>query len=79
MHGCMAAGAVPAGASGGLLTPSQGLAVQLRANWQAFWTAVFRDHSHAGLVWSEATRSELRAALQVWPFQHPWLLAGCRC
>jgi DnaJ family protein C protein 13 len=37
---------------------------QLRANWDAFWAAVDKDHSHAALVWNERTRSELREALQ---------------
>lgn len=37
---------------------------QLRANWDAFWAAVDKDHCHAALVWNERTRSELREALQ---------------
>ncbi|GAB4814092.1 hypothetical protein N2152v2_001138 [Parachlorella kessleri] len=36
----------------------------LRCNWDGFWAAVGRDHSHAGLIWNERTRSELREALQ---------------
>lgn len=40
-------------------------AASLRLNWEAFWAAVAKDHSHAGLIWNERTRSELREALQV--------------
>lgn len=29
------------------------------------WGAVGRDHHHAGLIWNETTRAELRLALQV--------------
>lgn len=36
-----------------------------RANWEAMWAAVGRDHHHAGLIWNETTRAELRLALQV--------------
>ena len=39
----------------------------LKGNWGAFWEAVQRDHCHAGLVWNEGTRAELREALQVKP------------
>ncbi len=39
-------------------------APQLRANWDAFWAAVDKDHCHAALIWNERTRSELREALQ---------------
>lgn len=39
-------------------------AAALKGNWEAFWAAVGRDHSHAGLVWNEGTRAELREALQ---------------
>jgi DnaJ family protein C protein 13 len=39
----------------------------LRGNWEALWAAVLRDHSTAGLIWNERTRSELRDALQVRP------------
>lgn len=35
----------------------------LKGNWPAFWTAVGRDHCHAGLIWNEATRGNLREAL----------------
>ena len=35
----------------------------LRGNWPVFWAAVCRDHSHAGLVWNERCRRELREAL----------------
>ena len=38
----------------------------LRCNWDAFWSAALKDHCHAGLIWNERTRSELREALQVW-------------
>ena len=37
----------------------------LRCNWDAFWGAALKDHCHAGLIWNERTRSELREALQV--------------
>lgn len=37
----------------------------LRGNWDAFWAAALRDHCHAGLIWNQQTRSELREALQV--------------
>ena len=37
----------------------------LRCNWDAFWSAALKDHCHAGLIWNERTRSELREALQV--------------
>lgn len=37
----------------------------LRCNWDAFWSATQKDHCHAGLIWNERTRSELREALQV--------------
>lgn len=36
----------------------------LRGNWPAFWAAVARDHCHAGLIWNETTRHELRDALE---------------
>ncbi|WIA30400.1 hypothetical protein OEZ86_000485 [Tetradesmus obliquus] len=35
----------------------------LRGNWPAFWAAASKDHCHAGLVWNESTRRELRDAL----------------
>ncbi len=37
----------------------------LRGNWEALWANVLRDHCHAGLVWNESTRGELRQALKV--------------
>ena len=37
----------------------------LKGNWTLFWGAVPRDHCHAGLIWNEGTRAELREALQV--------------
>ena len=40
-------------------------AASLRCNWDAFWGAVAKDHCHAGLIWNERTRAELREALQV--------------
>ena len=39
----------------------------LKGNWQEFWRQVHRDHAHAGLIWNERTRTELRDALQVIP------------
>eukprot|EP00983_Pelagomonas_calceolata_P008680 283487-Pelagomonas_calceolata.AAC.1 len=35
----------------------------LRGNWGALWHALAMDHYHAGLIWNEATRAELRGAL----------------
>ncbi len=37
----------------------------LKGNWPEFWRQVQRDHAHAGLIWNERTRAELRDALQV--------------
>ena len=37
----------------------------LKGNWEALWAAVAKDHCHAGLIWNETTRAELREALQV--------------
>ena len=34
------------------------------------WAAVGRDHHHAGLIWNETTRAELRLALQVGQLRH---------
>ncbi len=45
--------------------PPPGAAGTLKGNWEAFWGAVQRDHAHAALIWNEATRAELREALQV--------------
>ena len=42
----------------------------LRGNWEAFWAAALRDHCHAGLIWNERTRSELREALQARAQEH---------
>ncbi|KAF8069423.1 GRV2 [Scenedesmus sp. PABB004] len=36
----------------------------LRGNWPALWAAAARDHCHAGLIWNESTRRELRDALE---------------
>ena len=38
---------------------------QLRGNWDALWRNALRDHHHAGLIWNESTRAELKEALQV--------------
>ena len=46
----------------------------LRCNWDVFWGAALKDHCHAGLVWNERTRSELREALQVIPKPPAWNL-----
>ena len=35
----------------------------LKGNWAALWRALALDHYHAGLIWNECTRGELRAAL----------------
>ena len=37
----------------------------LKGNWEELWRQVQRDHAHAGLLWNERTRAELRDALQV--------------
>jgi DNAJ protein RME-8 N-terminal len=37
----------------------------VKGNWKAFWSNLERDHCHAGLIWNERTRTELREALQV--------------
>lgn len=44
----------------------------LKGNWGAFWEAVMRDHCHAGLIWNEGTRAELREALQVYCLPTPY-------
>eukprot|EP00873_Tetraselmis_striata_P041875 jgi/Tetstr1/462139/TSEL_007205.t2 len=36
----------------------------LKGNWEAFWAAIQQNHHHAGLVWNERTRAELREALE---------------
>lgn len=36
----------------------------LKGNWPAFWAAASKDHCHAGLIWNESTRRELRDALE---------------
>lgn len=41
------------------------LACAVKGDWEALWSALARDHHHAGLVWNETTRGELRLALQV--------------
>ena len=46
----------------------------LRCNWDAFWGAALKDHCHAGLIWNERTRSELREALQVQAYKAIQLL-----
>lgn len=33
-------------------------------DWAAFWSAVEKDHAHAGLVWNERTRAEVCEALR---------------
>ena len=33
------------------------------ADWRSLWRDLARDHAHAGLVWNERTRAELRDAL----------------
>jgi DNAJ protein RME-8 N-terminal len=63
----------------------------IKGNWDALWSAVLRDHYHAGLIWNETTRAELREALQVpalqparasllvWGFVGPLLGTRPRC
>ena len=63
--GDRAAAAAAGQGSDGNAAAGAALARGLRANWEAFWAAAARDHCHAGLVWNERTRSELREALQV--------------
>lgn len=36
----------------------------LKGNWPAFWAAAVKDHCHAGLIWNESTRRELRDVLE---------------
>jgi DnaJ family protein C protein 13 len=36
----------------------------LKGNWGALWAAAVKDHCHAGLIWNESTRRELRDALE---------------
>jgi hypothetical protein len=52
----------------------------LKGNWAALWAALDRDHCHAGLIWNEATRAELREALQARPAAGaPAAAAGTSC
>lgn len=36
----------------------------LQGNWSAFWERIDQDSHHAGLIWNETCRSELRQALK---------------
>ena len=58
-------GSMQRGASLNVLPPVARTAGGLKGNWGLFWGAVQRDHCHAGLIWNEGTRAELREALQV--------------
>ena len=60
-----AASTMQRGRSLNVLPPVGRTAGGLKGNWGAFWEAVMRDHCHAGLIWNEGTRAELREALQV--------------
>lgn len=53
------------GASLNVPPPVARTAGGLKGNWVLFWGAVLREHCHAGLIWNEGTRAELREALQV--------------
>ncbi|KAL0040215.1 hypothetical protein WJX77_000548 [Trebouxia sp. C0004] len=57
-------GSMQRGASLNVPPPVARTAGGLKGNWSLFWGAVQRDHCHAGLVWNEGTRAELREALQ---------------
>ncbi len=58
-------GSMQRGASLNVPPPVARTAGGLKGNWGLFWGAVLRDHCHAGLIWNEGTRAELREALQV--------------
>ena len=58
-------GSMQRGASLNVPPPVGRTAGGLKGNWALFWGAVLRDHCHAGLIWNEGTRAELREALQV--------------
>ena len=58
-------GSMQRGASLNVPPPVARTAGGLKGNWALFWGAVQRDHFHAGLIWNEGTRAELREALQV--------------
>lgn len=58
-------GSMQRGASLNVPPPVARTAGGLKGNWGLFWGAVQRDHCHAGLIWNEGTRAELREALQV--------------
>lgn len=58
-------GSMQRGASLNVPPPVARTAGGLKGNWALFWGAVQRDHCHAGLIWNEGTRAELREALQV--------------
>lgn len=77
--GGSAAGGMQRGGSLNVPPPVGRTAGGLKGNWAAFWEAVMRDHCHAGLIWNEGTRAELREALQVLPALLPPydLLALC--
>jgi DnaJ family protein C protein 13 len=36
----------------------------LKGNWGALWDALGKDHFHAGLIWNEQCRVDLRQALE---------------
>ncbi|KAL0042756.1 hypothetical protein WJX79_009797 [Trebouxia sp. C0005] len=57
-------GSMQRGASLNVPPPVARTAGGLKGNWGLFWGAVQRDHCHAGLIWNEGTRAELREALQ---------------
>ena len=58
-------GSMQRGASLNVPPPIGRTAGGLKGNWALWWGAVMRDHYHAGLIWNEGTRAELREALQV--------------
>jgi hypothetical protein len=45
--------------------PKQSGVCHLQYNWPEFWLQVDRDHYHAGLIWNESCRQELRETLKV--------------
>jgi len=45
--------------------PKQSGMCHLQYNWPEFWLQVDHDHHHAGLIWNESCRHELRETLKV--------------
>ena len=45
--------------------PKQSGVCHLQYNWPEFWSQVDHDHHHAGLIWNESCRHDLRETLKV--------------